>query len=36
MSIHDDLPKDHDRHREALLITDPGASNPSGVALGSA
>ena len=33
MSIHDDLPEDHDRHREALLITDPGASNPSGVAL---
>ena len=33
MSILDDLPKDHDRHREALLITDPGASNPSGVAL---
>ena len=33
MSIHGDLPKDHDRHREALLITDPGASNPSGVAL---
>ena len=33
MSIHDELPEDHDRHREALLITDPGASNPSGVAL---
>ena len=31
MNIHDDLPEDHDRHREALLITDPGASNPSGV-----
>ena len=34
MSIHDELPEDHDRHREALLITDPGASNPSGVAFG--
>ena len=33
MSIHDDLPKDHDRRREALLITDPGASNPAGIAL---
>ena len=27
------LPAGHDRHREALLIVDPGASNPSGVAL---
>ena len=28
-----DLPDDHDRHRDALLIVDPGACNPSGVAL---
>ena len=28
-----DLPADHDRHREAVLIVDPGACNPSGVAL---
>ena len=28
-----DLPADHDRHRDALLIVDPGACNPSGVAL---
>ena len=27
-----DLPADHDRHRDALLIVDPGACNPSGVA----
>ena len=27
------LPAGHDRHREALLIVDPGACNPSGVAL---
>ena len=27
------LPAGHDRHREALLIVEPGASNPSGVAL---
>ena len=27
------LPADHDRHREAVLIVDPGACNPSGVAL---
>ncbi|MDE0006187.1 MAG: DUF2958 domain-containing protein [Rhodospirillaceae bacterium] len=28
-----DLPAGHDRHRDALLIVDPGACNPSGVAL---
>ena len=28
-----DLPEGHDRHRDALLIVDPGACNPSGVAL---
>ena len=28
-----DLPKGYDRHRAALDIVDPGASNPSGVAL---
>ena len=28
-----DLPQGYDRHREALFIVDPGASNPSGVAL---
>ena len=28
-----DLPAGHDRHREAVLIVDPGACNPSGVAL---
>ena len=27
------VPAGHDRHREALLIVDPGACNPSGVAL---
>ena len=27
------LPAGHDRHRDALLIVDPGACNPSGVAL---
>lgn len=27
------LPQSYDRHREALFIVDPGASNPSGVAL---
>ena len=27
------LPPDYDRHREALFIVDPGACNPSGVAL---
>ena len=28
-----DLPADYDRHRAALDIVDPGACNPSGVAL---
>ena len=28
-----DLPAGYDRHRAALDIVDPGASNPSGVAL---
>lgn len=28
-----DLPAGHDRYRDALLIVDPGACNPSGVAL---
>lgn len=28
-----DLPEGHDRFRDALLIVDPGACNPSGVAL---
>ena len=28
-----DLPQDFDRHREAIVIVDPGASNPAGVAL---
>ena len=28
-----DLPQGYDRHRAALSIVDPGASNPSGVAL---
>ena len=28
-----DLPAGHDRHRDALLIIDPGACSPSGVAL---
>ena len=28
-----DLPKSYDRHRAALDIVDPGACNPSGVAL---
>ena len=28
-----DLPAGYDRHREALHIVDPGACNPSGVAL---
>ena len=27
-----DLPEGYDRHREALVIIDPGASNPAGVA----
>ena len=29
----DTLPPGYDRHGEALLIVDPGACNPSGVAL---
>ena len=28
-----DLPQNYDRHRSALDIVDPGACNPSGVAL---
>ena len=28
-----DLPEGYDRHKDALAIVDPGASNPSGVAL---
>lgn len=28
-----DLPANYDRHRAALQIVDPGACNPSGVAL---
>ena len=28
-----DLPVNYDRHREALIIVDPGACNPAGVAL---
>ena len=28
-----DLPEGYDRHREALVIVDPGASNPAGIAL---
>ncbi len=28
-----DLPEGHDRHRDALMIVDPGACNPSGIAL---
>ena len=28
-----DLPQDYDRNRNALAIVDPGACNPSGVAL---
>ena len=33
MSVSDPLPQGYDRHREALFIVDPGACNPSGVAL---
>ena len=33
MSVLDELPSGFDRHADALLIVDPGASNPSGVAL---
>ncbi len=32
MSVLDGLPSGFDRHADALLIVDPGASNPSGVA----
>jgi hypothetical protein len=28
-----DLPEGYDRHKDALAIVDPGASNPSGIAL---
>ena len=28
-----DLPEGHNRHRDAVLIVDPGACNPSGIAL---
>ncbi|MDE2975011.1 MAG: hypothetical protein OXU64_09910 [Gemmatimonadota bacterium] len=28
-----DLPEGYDRHKDALAIVDPGASNPAGVAL---
>ena len=27
------LPESYDRHREALVIVDPGACNPAGIAL---
>ena len=33
MSVSDPLPQGYDRHEEALFIVDPGACNPSGVAL---
>ena len=33
MSTPGDLPDGYDRHCEALFIVDPGACNPSGVAL---
>ena len=33
MGVCDPLPQGYDRHREALFIVDPGACNPSGVAL---
>ena len=33
MSVSDPLPQGYDRYREALCIVDPGACNPSGVAL---
>ena len=33
MSAFPDLPFAYDRHKEALVIVDPGASNPAGVAL---
>ena len=33
MNVRDPLPQGYDRHRDALFIVDPGACNPSGVAL---
>ena len=33
MSALDDLPPEFDRHRDALLIAETGACNPSGVSL---
>ena len=33
MTVSDALPQGYDRHEEALFIVDPGACNPSGVAL---
>ncbi len=33
MSVSDPSPQGYDRHEEALFIVDPGACNPSGVAL---
>ena len=33
MTVPDALPPGYDRHEEALFIVDPGACNPSGVAL---
>ena len=33
VALAGELPAGHNRHRDALLIVDPGACNPSGVAL---
>ena len=33
MAYPGDLPAGHNRHRDAVLIVDPGACNPSGIAL---
>ena len=33
MNVRDPLPQGYDRHKDALFIVDPGACNPSGVAL---
>ena len=33
MSAGNELPEGYDRHHEAVFIVDPGACNPSGVAL---
>ena len=33
MTAFPDLPDGYDRHREAVIIVDPGACNPAGVAL---